>query len=120
MQCFECWLCGHVSTSCSNTERCGGCAGEHNHRNCPKGAAAKCVVCGGGHTAWSKECPSKKEDIERTKPTKANTPHNHGTTQLCGPNCNLFGGGLADMPDGSRQEGRRLLVTDSEGFVTPK
>ena len=119
MQCFKCWLYGYVSTSCHNTERCGACAGEHNHRSCPRGLASKCVACGSNHTAWSKECPAKKKDIERMKAAKANTPHYHGTTQLYGQSGGPTAVGTASEPSEQTIHGKRRSEPDSEGFVTP-
>ena len=117
IQCFKCWLYGHVSTSCFNQEKCGYCASsEHNHRLCPsKGVTILCTACGGNHYAWSKECPKKKGDIERIKIAKANTPHFHGTTQLFTPG---RGEGVQDNTTDQNARKRQPEV-DSEGFVTP-
>lgn len=73
-QCFVCWQYGHLSHSCSKKDdpTCGRCTAKHHHKDCKE--AYRCAACGGNHVAWDKACKRKKEEIERIKTARWNTP----------------------------------------------
>ena len=55
-QCFNCQQWGHSQGVCGRRARCGGCAGDHQTRDCGEGGRS-CVNCGKRHAAWNKgEC----------------------------------------------------------------
>ena len=70
-QCFNCQKYGHIGTQCKATTACGYCAQEHGSRDCPKKSERegprKCATCHGNHEAWSQRCPTRKEEMARTK-----------------------------------------------------
>jgi hypothetical protein len=37
----------------------------------------KCAVCPGAHEAWSRQCPTRKEELEKTKAAYDNRPYYH-------------------------------------------
>ena len=41
-QCFNCRQWGHTRASCNKARRCGGCAGTHQTRDCPKKSVLRC------------------------------------------------------------------------------
>lgn len=68
-QCFNCHAYGHISKICTKPARCGKCAGGHptdNHADGP-GAAKRCAVCGGEHSAWAKSCLIRQKEVEKMK-----------------------------------------------------
>ena len=52
-QCFNCSQWGHTQASCNKARRCGGCAGTHQTRDCPK-KSVLCCNCGKAHMSWQK------------------------------------------------------------------
>jgi hypothetical protein len=55
-QCYNCWETGHKAFACSKTQRCGKCAETgHRHRDC-QAVEPKCVLCGGPHESFSRNC----------------------------------------------------------------
>ena len=55
-QCYRCQAVGHKAFNCKNPQVCGRCAKEgHHHRDCID-AIPKCVLCGGPHESYSKNC----------------------------------------------------------------
>ncbi|KAI8402270.1 hypothetical protein FOFC_17577 [Fusarium oxysporum] len=55
-QCYNCWETGHKAFACSKTQRCGRCAVTgHRHRDC-QAVEPKCVLCGGPHESFSRNC----------------------------------------------------------------
>jgi hypothetical protein len=64
-QCYNCQQTGHKAFQCRNPQVCGRCAKEgHRHGECTE-AIVKCVLCGGPHESFSKNCrrlyPSRHE-----------------------------------------------------------
>lgn len=70
-QCFNCQKYGHIGTQCKAPTACGYCAQEHSSRDCPtkseRREARKYAACQGGHEARSQQCPTRKEELARTK-----------------------------------------------------
>ncbi|KJZ69698.1 hypothetical protein HIM_10919 [Hirsutella minnesotensis 3608] len=56
MQCFNCQEMGHKAFRCKKPQVCGRCASAgHHHREC-QAMEPKCVLCGGPHEAFSRNC----------------------------------------------------------------
>jgi hypothetical protein len=70
-QCFKCQRYGHIGTQCKAITACGYCAREHSSRDCPskadRDATRKCAACSGAHEAWNQNCPTRKDELARTK-----------------------------------------------------
>lgn len=70
-QCFKCQKYGHISSICSNGEKCGHCGKDHKTEICAGKSPAlrkQCAACyGGQHTSWSTECPARVKEIRRAK-----------------------------------------------------
>ena len=60
VRCSRCQGYGHLLHQCSAPHRCGKCAEQHPTAYC-KSEKMKCVSCGGGHYAGSKQCSAKIE-----------------------------------------------------------
>ena len=56
-RCHRCQKLGHLAWSCKEKTRCKHCGGEHDRRDCPAGADAKCADCDGPHATGSQGCP---------------------------------------------------------------
>jgi hypothetical protein len=73
-QCFKCQRYGHISSICSNTEKCGHCGGNHNTQECAGLSPAprkRCAACHGGeHKSWLTECPERVKETVRAKRAK--------------------------------------------------
>jgi hypothetical protein len=55
-QCYNCQELGHKAYQCRKTQRCGRCAKDgHHHKSCSE-AVMKCVLCGGPHESFSRNC----------------------------------------------------------------
>jgi hypothetical protein len=55
-QCFNCQELGHKAFQCTKAQVCGRCAKEgHRHTECME-TILKCVLCGGPHESFSKNC----------------------------------------------------------------
>ena len=55
-QCYNCQQIGHKAFQCKNPQVCAKCAKEgHHHGNCCE-MVAKCVLCGGPHESFSRNC----------------------------------------------------------------
>jgi hypothetical protein len=55
-QCFNCQEIGHKAFACKKPQACGKCAGQgHHHKTC-QSAVPKCVLCGGPHESFSRNC----------------------------------------------------------------
>jgi hypothetical protein len=65
-QCYNCQeVTDHKAFQCKKPQVCGRCAKEGHHHSVCTEAIAKCVVCGGPHESFSKNCrrlyPSRNE-----------------------------------------------------------
>ena len=80
-QCFKCQKYGHIGTQCKAPTACGYCAQEHDTRDCPsrfnRNAPRKCATCRGEHEAWSRVCPTRKEEVTKAKSMYEMRPHYH-------------------------------------------
>ena len=56
-RCHRCQQTGHLAWSCREKVQCKHCGGEHDRKECPPGAEAKCADCGGPHTTGARVCP---------------------------------------------------------------
>ena len=55
-QCYNCQELGHKAYQCRKTQRCGRCAKDgHHHKSCSE-VVRKCVLCGGPHESFSRNC----------------------------------------------------------------
>jgi hypothetical protein len=55
-QCYNCQELGHKAYQCRKTQRCGRCAKDgHHHKSCSE-VVTKCVLCGGPHESFSRNC----------------------------------------------------------------
>ena len=55
-QCYNCQKIGHKAFQCKNPQVCAKCAKEgHHHGGCSE-VVAKCVLCGGPHESFSRNC----------------------------------------------------------------
>lgn len=55
-QCYNCQELGHKAYQCRKTQRCGRCAKDgHHHKSCSE-EVMKCVLCGGPHESFSRNC----------------------------------------------------------------
>ncbi|KAH7060992.1 hypothetical protein BKA63DRAFT_457555 [Paraphoma chrysanthemicola] len=70
---------------CKATTACGYCAQEHDTRNCPgrmdREMPRKCATCRGDHEAWSRQCPTRKDEILKAKIAYEMRPRYHPVTQ---------------------------------------
>ncbi len=56
VQCYKCQELGHKAFSCKKVQMCGKCAGAgHHHREC-QSLEPKCILCGGPHESFSRNC----------------------------------------------------------------
>lgn len=87
-QCFKCQKYGHIGTQCKATTACGYCAQEHSSRECPwkaqRDAIRKCGACSGAHEAWNQDCPTRKNEIARTKEAYATRSQYHPVPETSG------------------------------------
>jgi hypothetical protein len=55
-QCYNCQELGHKAYQYKKMQRCGRCAKDgHHHKSCSE-AVMKCVLCGGPHESFSRNC----------------------------------------------------------------
>jgi regulator of replication initiation timing len=55
-QCYNCQELGHKAYQCRKAQRCGRCAKDgHHHKSCSE-VVMKCVLCGGPHESFSRNC----------------------------------------------------------------
>ena len=70
-QCYRCFRYGHISRVCRYVPRCGLCSStKHDDKSCPVSSNREgycCPACRGPHTAWSKECPVRQEQVQIAK-----------------------------------------------------
>lgn len=89
-QCFKCQRYGHIGTQCKATTACGHCAQEHDTRDCPSRAGQtvtrKCAACRGEHEAWSRQCPTRKDEIAKARTAYEMRPRYHHVSQTAGQN----------------------------------
>ena len=80
-QCFKCQKYGHIGTQCKAPTACGYCALEHDTRDCPskldRNTPRKCTLCRGEHEAWSRLCPTRKDEIAKAKVAYDMRPQYH-------------------------------------------
>ena len=77
-QCFNCQKYGHVGSACRNAMRCASCSMGHQSSSCKAPLdQRKCAVCGGRHSAWSFDCPVRKEEKERLNRIWNSRPYMH-------------------------------------------
>jgi hypothetical protein len=55
-QCHQCQRFGHLAWSCKEQARCGFCGSNHERRNCPPGARARCLDYYRPHPTGDKGC----------------------------------------------------------------
>lgn len=88
-QCFQCQKYGHIGTQCKATIACGYCAQEHSSRECTsktdRDSPRKCATCQGAHEAWSQQCPTRKEEMARTKAAYLNRAKYHPVVEVADP-----------------------------------
>src|SRR3981081_4050670 len=106
-QCFKCMEYGHIAKQCKNLIKCGFCAAiGHLSQDCLKKNdrnSHHCAICkkpGARHTAWARECPTRKEMVEkarrayllrpakfqeRTKPQESARPYESARPQSARP-----------------------------------
>ncbi|OAL42831.1 hypothetical protein IQ07DRAFT_525488 [Pyrenochaeta sp. DS3sAY3a] len=70
---------------CKATTACGYCAQEHDTRDCPSRSnreiPRKCATCRGDHEAWSRQCPTRKDEILKAKVAYEMRPRYHPVTE---------------------------------------
>jgi hypothetical protein len=101
-QCFKCQKYGHISSICSNTEKCGHCGGSHNTQTCVDISPAphkRCAACHGEeHTSWSPKCPERVKEIARAKAAKRALPRQFPTSNIPPTLREMFGATTAESP----------------------
>ncbi|KAF5844146.1 hypothetical protein GGP41_008908 [Bipolaris sorokiniana] len=89
-QCFKCQKYGHIGTQCKAATACGFCAQEHDTRDCPaksdRTIARKCTLCRGEHEAWSRQCPTRKDEMAKAKMAYDTRPQYHFVPEMRGRN----------------------------------
>jgi hypothetical protein len=92
-QCFKCQRYGHIGTQCKAATACGHCAQEHDTRDCPSRAGQavtrKCAACRGEHEAWSRQCPTRKDEIAKARTAYEMRPRYHHVSQTAGQNVQI-------------------------------
>ena len=87
-QCYKCQRYGHIGPQCKAAITCGYCAQEHNTRDCPsksgQSVPRKCAACRGEHEAWSRQCPTRKEEIAKAKAAYEMRPRYHHVVNTAG------------------------------------
>ena len=71
LRCFQCQKFGHGKSTCNRKQFCAKYAQEgHVDSDCPN--SPQCANCGGGHTAYSRDCAEwqKQREITRVKFTR--------------------------------------------------
>jgi hypothetical protein len=92
-QCFKCQRYGHIGTQCKAATACGHCAQEHDTRDCPsrtgESVLRKCAACRGEHEAWSRQCPTRKDEMAKARSAYEMRPRYHHVAQAAGQNAQL-------------------------------
>ena len=87
-QCYKCERYGHIGAQCKAATVCGCPVQEHNTRECPPKAGQsvprKCAGFWGGHEAWSRQCPTRKDKIAKAKAAYDVRPRHHHITDTRG------------------------------------
>ena len=77
-QCYRCYRYGHIARVCRHARRCGLCSStKHGDKECPEAENKSrycCPACRGPHTAWSKECPVRQEQVQIAKAAYVTRP----------------------------------------------
>ena len=55
-QCYNCQELGHKAFSCKKPQTCAKCAKEGHHHSSCQAIVFKCILCGGDHESFSKNC----------------------------------------------------------------
>ncbi|KAF1923274.1 uncharacterized protein M421DRAFT_104512 [Didymella exigua CBS 183.55] len=80
-------------TQCKAATACGHCAQEHDTRDCPSRAgqtiARKCAACRGEHEAWSRQCPTRKDEMAKARAAYEMRPRYHHVSQTAGQHAQL-------------------------------
>ncbi|EMD60748.1 hypothetical protein COCSADRAFT_97718 [Bipolaris sorokiniana ND90Pr] len=75
---------------CKAATACGFCAQEHDTRDCPaksdRTIARKCTLCRGEHEAWSRQCPTRKDEMAKAKMAYDTRPQYHFVPEMRGRN----------------------------------
>ncbi|EDU46224.1 hypothetical protein PtrSN002B_010760 [Pyrenophora tritici-repentis] len=91
-------------TQCKAATACGHCAQEHDTRDCPSRAGQavtrKCAACRGEHEAWSRQCPTRKDEIAKARTAYEMRPRYHHVSQTAGQNVQI------DIPTSTIQRRR--------------
>ena len=77
--CKNCWGFGHREDHCRSQARCRRCGSTVQHSeehwlHCIKNEVMKCLNCGGGHCASTKNCPKRKEEIQAATARRRDGP----------------------------------------------
>lgn len=70
-QCPKCNRFGHLASTCSKTQRCSRCGGEHVVSEC-EAKQPRCINCKRGHDATSRNCPAYKAEKQITNYRSSN------------------------------------------------
>ncbi len=68
-------------------------AQEHDTQDCPSRAGQRvpreCATCRGEHEAWSRQCPTRKDEIAKAKTAYEMRPRYHHVAETAGRNAQL-------------------------------
>ena len=82
IQCFKCQAFGHMSSRCSESQKCKKCGGNHSHKDCIQ-VINQCVNCKGDHPASFKGCPAyQKAEKSEEKKVMLNTQVAKGPSNI--------------------------------------
>jgi hypothetical protein len=73
IQCFRCQLFGHMSPTCSKSEKCLFCSENHNGSECPvrgEVKSYKCANCSRNHRANHPKCPTRTKQIQNVQESR--------------------------------------------------
>jgi hypothetical protein len=123
-QCFKCQKYGHISSICSNTEKCGHCGGGHNTETCAGVSPAprrRCAACNGGdHASWSTGCPARARETLRAKTARQALPKLFPISTIVPTLRETFGAAPAPTPAESMRLAGNSQATEGWTTVTAK